>query len=174
MGLVDAEVKASQLMTSVATTLDPLFTTRGLERCPGKPRWVRQAHRFGVVVEMYRRVASKPWTLGWGLWVVGALPDEKRFPSAAECHALERIAVFTTPDDLWWEGPGKDGVIIERAHGRQTLADMLRIEGIVNTALDELFTVQSAEQAWRLYETWHPTLPYGMSAFELALEASTT
>jgi hypothetical protein len=124
---------------------------------------------------MYRRVASKPWTLGWGLWVVGVLPDDPHCPTTDECHALERVARFTTRDDLWWEGPSENGVILENTLGRDpAMVAISRIEDIINVALDELFAVQSAELAWQFYDRWSPNLPYGMPAFKLALESVRT
>jgi hypothetical protein len=162
-------------MPSVVATLDPLLTSRGLARCPRTSRWARQAHGFGVVVEMHRRVASKTWTLGWGLWVVGVLPDNPHCPTTDECHALQRVARFTTTDDLKWEGPNENGVIIETTHLRDpAVVDLARIEDLINTALDELFAVQSAEMAWQFYDRWKPNLPWGMPAFKLALQSVQT
>jgi hypothetical protein len=162
-------------MPSVVATMDPLLTSRGLARCPRTSRWARQAHGFGVVIQMFRPVAWKTWTLGWGLWVVGVLPDDPQCPTTDECHALQRVALFTTRNDLWWEGPRENGVIIENALRRDpALVDLSRIEDIINTALDELFAVQSAELAWQFYDRWKPNLPYGMPAFKLALQSVQT
>jgi hypothetical protein len=85
------------------------------------------------------------------------------------------VARFTTTDDLKWEGPSENGVIIETTHLRDpAVVDASRIEDIINVALDELFAVQSAELAWQFYDRWSPNLPYGMPAFKLALESVRT